>query len=113
MTDPPDIQTGDPFMSFLSNTLARVKPSPTIAVTTMAADLKAAGRDVIGLGAGEPDHGGGHRIFSPVRRHDLVGDGPRTGSQAGQLCVVSQLVGRQLPSLDHGPQDRLVIDQMT
>jgi aspartate aminotransferase len=42
-------------MSFLSATLSRVKPSPTIAVTTMAAELKAAGRDVIGLGAGEPD----------------------------------------------------------
>lgn len=42
-------------MSFLSKTLARVKPSPTIAVTTMAGELKAAGRDVIGLGAGEPD----------------------------------------------------------
>ena len=42
-------------MEFLSTTLARVKPSPTIAVTTKAAELKAAGRDVIGLGAGEPD----------------------------------------------------------
>ena len=42
-------------MSFLSATLDRVKPSPTIAVTTKAAELKAAGRDVIGLGAGEPD----------------------------------------------------------
>jgi aspartate aminotransferase len=42
-------------MSFLSETLARVKPSPTIAVSTLAAELKAAGKDVIGLGAGEPD----------------------------------------------------------
>lgn len=42
-------------MDFLSATLARVKPSPTIAVTTKAGELKAAGRDVIGLGAGEPD----------------------------------------------------------
>ena len=42
-------------MPFLSNTLARVKPSATIAVTNMAAELKAAGKDVIGLGAGEPD----------------------------------------------------------
>ena len=42
-------------MSFLSDTLARVKPSPTIAVSTLAADLKASGKDVIGLGAGEPD----------------------------------------------------------
>ncbi len=42
-------------MSFLSDTLSRVKPSPTIAVSNKAAELKAAGRDVIGLGAGEPD----------------------------------------------------------
>ncbi len=42
-------------MSFLSATLSRVKPSPTIAVTNLAADLKAQGKDVIGLGAGEPD----------------------------------------------------------
>jgi len=42
-------------MSFLSKTLDRVKPSPTIAVTQRAAELKAEGRDVIGLGAGEPD----------------------------------------------------------
>lgn len=42
-------------MELLSKTLSRVKPSPTIAVTTKAAELKAAGRDIIGLGAGEPD----------------------------------------------------------
>lgn len=42
-------------MSFLAQSLARVKPSPTIAVTTKAAELKAAGKDIIGLGAGEPD----------------------------------------------------------
>jgi aspartate aminotransferase len=42
-------------MAFLSDTLARVKPSATIAVTNRARELAAAGRDVIGLGAGEPD----------------------------------------------------------
>ena len=42
-------------MSFLSATLSRVKPSPTIAVTARARALRAEGRDVIGLGAGEPD----------------------------------------------------------
>ncbi len=42
-------------MGFLADMLARVKPSPTIAVTDKARELKAAGRDVIGLGAGEPD----------------------------------------------------------
>ena len=39
----------------LADRLSRIKPSPTIAVTTKAAELKAAGQDVIGLGAGEPD----------------------------------------------------------
>lgn len=42
-------------MSFLSATLSRVKPSPTIAVSNKAAEMRAAGADVIGLGAGEPD----------------------------------------------------------
>ncbi len=42
-------------MPFLSDTLSRVKPSPTIAMTTKAQELRAEGRDVIGLSAGEPD----------------------------------------------------------
>jgi aspartate aminotransferase len=42
-------------MSLLAQSLSRVKPSPTIAVTQLARDLAAQGRDVISLGAGEPD----------------------------------------------------------
>ena len=42
-------------MSILAHRLSLVKPSPTLAVTAKAAELKAAGKDVIGLGAGEPD----------------------------------------------------------
>ena len=42
-------------MSIISDSLKRIKPSPTIAVSQKARELKAAGRDVIGLGAGEPD----------------------------------------------------------
>ena len=42
-------------MSIISNSLKRIKPSPTIAVSQKARELKAAGKDVIGLGAGEPD----------------------------------------------------------
>ena len=42
-------------MSIVSNSLKRIKPSPTLAVTQKARELKAAGKDVIGLGAGEPD----------------------------------------------------------
>lgn len=42
-------------MSFLSAAINRIQPSPTIAVTNKAAQLKREGRDIIGLGAGEPD----------------------------------------------------------
>ena len=42
-------------MSIVSNSLKRIKPSPTIAVTQKARELKASGKDIIGLGAGEPD----------------------------------------------------------
>jgi len=42
-------------MAFLADSMSRIKPSATIAVTDKARALKQAGRDVIGLGAGEPD----------------------------------------------------------
>jgi aspartate aminotransferase len=42
-------------MGFIADALGRVQPSQTIAVTTKARELQAAGHDVIGLGAGEPD----------------------------------------------------------
>ena len=42
-------------MSFLAKSLARVKPSATIAVTQKARDLKSQGRDIISLSVGEPD----------------------------------------------------------
>ncbi|MDF2389294.1 pyridoxal phosphate-dependent aminotransferase [Nostoc ellipsosporum NOK] len=49
------LQERYPVMAFLADTLSRVKPSATIAVTQKARELKNAGRDIIGLGAGEPD----------------------------------------------------------
>jgi aspartate aminotransferase len=55
-------------MAFLSDTLSRVKPSPTIAVSTKANELKAAGRDIIGLGAGEPDFDTPQNIKDAAKR---------------------------------------------
>jgi aspartate aminotransferase len=55
-------------MAFLSDTLARVKPSATIAVTNKARELQAAGRDVIGLGAGEPDFDTPQNIKDAAKR---------------------------------------------
>ena len=42
-------------MGFIADRLSNIKPSPTVAVNTMANEMRAAGKDVIGLGAGEPD----------------------------------------------------------
>ena len=42
-------------MAFLSDALARIKPSPTVAITARALALKAEGRDIISLSVGEPD----------------------------------------------------------
>ena len=42
-------------MALLSKNISRIKPSATMAVTNKARELKAAGVDIIGLGAGEPD----------------------------------------------------------
>ena len=55
-------------MAFLSDTLARVKPSATIAVTNKARELAAAGRDIIGLGAGEPDFDTPQNIKEAAKR---------------------------------------------
>jgi aspartate aminotransferase len=55
-------------MAFLADSLARVKPSATIAVTSKARELKAAGRDVIGLGAGEPDFDTPQNIKDAAKR---------------------------------------------
>ncbi len=61
-------------MSFLAERLSRIKPSPTIAVSQKARELKAAGRDVIGLGAGEPDFDTPYNIkeaaIAAIRRGD-------------------------------------------
>ena len=42
-------------MSLVADRLKAIRPSPTLAVTAKAARLKSEGKDIIGLGAGEPD----------------------------------------------------------
>jgi aspartate aminotransferase len=61
-------------MSIIATRLSRIKPSPTMAVTAKVAELKAQGRDIIGLGAGEPD------FDTP----DFVKDAAITAIQNGQ-----------------------------
>ena len=61
-------------MSIISDSLKRIKPSPTIAVTQKARELRAAGKDVIGLGAGEPDFDTPDNIKNAAIRAIKVGD---------------------------------------
>ncbi len=61
-------------MALIANRLGNIKPSPTLAVTAKAAELKAAGKDVIGLGAGEPD------FDTP----DFIKDAAKKAIDAGQ-----------------------------
>ena len=60
-------------MSLIADRLSVIKPSPTIAVSTKAAELKAAGRDVIGLGAGEPDFDTPEHVKDAARK--AIADG--------------------------------------
>jgi aspartate aminotransferase len=80
-------------MSFLADSLARVKPSPTIAVTSKARELRAAGRDVIGLGAGEPDFDTPDNIKEAAIRAIREGDTKYTdvdGTMALKEAVVAK-----------------------
>ncbi len=61
-------------MSIISNNLKRIKPSPTIAVTQKARELRAAGKDVIGLGAGEPDFDTPDNIKKAAIKAIKIGD---------------------------------------
>ena len=60
-------------MALIADRLSVIKPSPTIAVSTKAAELKAAGRDVIGLGAGEPDFDTPEHVKEAARK--AIADG--------------------------------------
>src|SRR5260370_14051536 len=62
-----------PLAVSLSKRVQKVKPSPTLAVTARAAKLKAEGKDIIGLGAGEPD------FDTPVHIADAGVDATRLG----------------------------------
>jgi aspartate aminotransferase len=61
-------------MPLIAKRLSRIKPSPTIAVTQKARELKAAGRDVIGLGAGEPDFDTPESVKAAALRAMQAGD---------------------------------------
>ena len=68
-------------MGLIAHALERIKPSPTMAITSKAREMKAAGFDVIGLGAGEPDFDTPDNVKQPHTRQPSPS---RVGTHLGQ-----------------------------
>jgi aspartate aminotransferase len=92
-------------MSFLASRLARIKPSATIVVTSKARELKAAGRDVIGLGAGEPDFDTPDNVKQAAIKAIQAGDTKYTavdGTPALKAAISAKF--RRENGLDYKPE---------
>ena len=92
-------------MSILADTLSRVKPSPTMAITGKAAELKAAGRDVIGLSAGEPDFDTPENIRQAA--HEAIENGKTRYTAVDGIAELKQAICAKLKrdnGLDYTPQ---------
>ena len=92
-------------MSILAKRLSAVKPSPTIAATTKAAELKAQGLDVIGLGAGEPDFDTPDHIKAAGKNAIDKGETkytPTAGTPALRKAIVAKF--KRENNLDYKPE---------
>ncbi len=100
-------------MGLIAHALERVKPSPTMAITSKARELKAAGFDVIGLGAGEPDFdtpdnikAGRHRRHQ-ARRNQIYRGRRHPGAEARHRHQVRARESAELQAVgDHRRQRR-------
>jgi len=89
--------------------MSNIKPSPTIAVTTKAAELKAAGKDVIGLGAGEPDFNTPEHICAAAKK--AMDDGktkytPVGGTPELKKAIIDKF--KRENNLDYNPDEIIV-----
>ena len=96
----------------LAKRVHRIKPSPTLAVTARAARLKAEGKDIIGLGAGEPDFDtplhiqdagiaairGGHTRYTAVEGTSELPDIPLLARAAKKADVLMPGTATRLPA---------------
>ena len=93
----------------VSERVQRVKPSPTMAVTALAAELRAAGKDIIGLGAGEPDFDTPQHIKDAAIAAINAGDTKYTnvdGTPALKQAIINKF--KQDNDLDYEPNQILV-----
>jgi aspartate aminotransferase len=87
-------------MALLKDSLSRIKPSATMAVTDKARALKAAGRDVIGLGAGEPDFDTPDNIKQAAIKAILAGKASKYTAVEG-LAELKQAVAGKFKRENH------------
>lgn len=93
----------------LSNRVQQVKPSPTLAITALAGQLRAAGKDVIGLGAGEPDFDTPEHIKQAA--HEAINNGltkytPVDGTVGLKAAIIEKF--QRDNGLDYTPEQILV-----
>ncbi len=96
-------------VALLAARLGRIKPSPTIAVTDKARRLKAAGRDIIGLGAGEPDFDTPQNIKDAAKRAIDRGETKYTavdGTPALKQAIIAKF--KRENALDYAPEQIIV-----
>lgn len=93
----------------LSDRVNRIKPSPTLAVTARAAELRAQGRDVIGLGAGEPDFDTPEHIKAAAKAAMDAGQTKYT-AVGGTVALKQAVIGKfsRDNGLDYSPEQILV-----
>src|SRR5579862_8248841 len=92
-------------MPLIAERLKRLKPSPTIGVTDKARKLKAAGRDVIGLGAGEPDFDTPQHIKDAAKR--AIDQGETKYTQVDGTPALKQAICAKFKrenGLDYAPE---------
>src|SRR5436853_1055410 len=97
-------------MALLKDSLSRIKPSATMAVTDKARALKAAGRDVIGLGAGEPDFDTPDNIKQAAVKAILAGKASKYTAVEGLAELKTAVVGKfkRENNLDYKPNQIIV-----
>ncbi len=92
-------------MGFIAERMSRIKPSPTVAVTAKANELKAQGVDVIGLGAGEPDFDTPEHIKKAC--YDAISEGKTKYAPPAGLPALREAICRKLKrdnGLDYAPE---------
>ena len=96
-------------MGFISDSLNRIQPSATIAISNKARTLKAEGRDVIGLAAGEPDFDTPENIKDAAIKAIQAGKTKYTavdGIPELKEAIVRQVQARERPRLQAGADHR-------